>query len=303
MYPMTFREVLPYWDKQAADFLEQLNGIEEIPVYFFDPLKDYFKKYLITGGLPAVVNELNQTQSFERCDSVLENLLLSYRGDFAKYPLMKDTAKIGLVFNSLPAQLARENKKFVYQLIRSGARAKEYEDAIQWLLNCGLVYQIKLCTKPGIPLSAYDDFNAFKLYCMDVGLLRRMSRLSSMAYTEGNRLFTEFKGAIIENYILQSIIPQFEDAPRYWTSGNEAEVDFIVQSGNEIIPIEVKSEDNIKSRSLTLFHQKFQPRLRIRYSLKNLHYRDGILSIPLFLSDYTNELIQRVKDVAPLSHQ
>ena len=303
MYPMTVREVLPYWDKQAADFLEQLNGIEEIPVYFFDPLKDYFKKYLITGGLPAVVNELNQTQSFERCDSVLENLLLSYRGDFAKYPLMKDTAKIGLVFNSLPAQLARENKKFVYQLIRSGARAKEYEDAIQWLLNCGLVYQIKLCTKPGIPLSAYDDFNAFKLYCMDVGLLRRMSRLSSMAYTEGNRLFTEFKGAIIENYILQSIIPQFEDAPRYWTSGNEAEVDFIVQSGNEIIPIEVKSEDNIKSRSLTLFHQKFQPRLRIRYSLKNLQYRDGILSIPLFLSDYTNELIQRVKEVAPLSHQ
>jgi hypothetical protein len=295
MFPMTFREVLPYWDIQAAAFLEQLNHIEEIPQYFFDPLKDHFKKYLITGGLPAVVSEFNQAQSFERCDSVLENLLLSYKGDFAKYPVMKDTAKIGLVFNSLPSQLARENKKFVYQLVRSGARAKEYEDAIQWMVNSGLVYQIKLSTKPSMPLSAYDDLNAFKLYCMDVGLLRRMSRLSSMAYTEGNRLFTEFKGAITENYILQSIITQFEDAPRYWTSGNEAEVDFIVQSGNEIIPIEVKSEENVKSRSLTLFHQKFQPRLRIRYSLKNLQYRDGFLNIPLFLSDFTKEFIPMVK--------
>ena len=122
-----------------------------------------------------------------------------------------------------------------------------------------------------------------------------MSRLSSIAYTEGNRLFTEFKGAITENYILQSIISQFEEAPRYWTSGNEAEVDFIVQSGNEIIPIEVKSEDNVKSRSLTLFHQKFQPKLRIRYSLKNLHYIDGFLNIPLFLSDFTRDLILMVK--------
>lgn len=295
MFPMTFREVLPNWDKQAVTFLEQISQLEEIPQYFFEPLKDHFKKYLITGGLPAVINEFNLTQSFERCDSILENLLLSYRGDFAKYPVMKDTAKIGLVFNSLPSLLARENKKFVYQLVRSGARAKEYEDAIQWLVNSGLVYQIKLSTKPGMPLSAYDDVNAFKLYCMDVGLLRRMSRLSSMAYTEGNRLFTEYKGAITENYILQSIISQFEDVPRYWTSGNEAEVDFIVQSGNEIIPIEVKSEENVKSRSLTLFHQKFQPRLRIRYSLKNLQYRDGILNVPLFLSDFTKEFIPMVK--------
>jgi hypothetical protein len=295
MFPMTFREVLPYWDNQTAAFLEQITGIEEIPQYFFDPLKDHFKKYLITGGLPGVVNEFNQTRSFERCDSVLENLLLSYKGDFAKYTVMKDTAKIGLVFNSLPSQLARENKKFVYQIVRSGARAKEYEDAIQWLVGSGLVYQIKLSIKPSMPLSAYDDLNAFKLYCVDVGLLRRMSRLSSIAYTEGNRLFTEFKGAITENYILQSIIAQFEDEPRYWTSGNEAEVDFIVQSGNEIIPMEVKSEDNVKSRSLTLFHQKFQPRLRIRYSLKNLQYREGFFNIPLFLSDFTKELVLMIK--------
>lgn len=295
MYPMTFREVLPNWDDKAAGYLNQLNTIEEIPAYFFNTLIDHFKKYLITGGLPAVVREFNQSNNFERCDELLENLLLSYKGDFAKHPVMKDVAKIGWVFDSLPSQLARENKKFVYQLVRTGARAKEYEDAIQWLVLSGLVYQIKQITKPGIPLSAYDDLSAFKLYALDVGLMRRMSHLSTMAYTEGNRLFTEFKGAMIENYILQSIINQFEDVPRYWASGNTAELDFIVQYQNEIIPIEVKSDENVKSRSLTLFHQKYQPALRIRYSLKNLQYKDGFLNIPHFLSDYSTAFIEIAK--------
>lgn len=295
MYPMTFREVLPNWDDKAAGYLNQLNTIEEIPAYFFNTLIDHFKKYLITGGLPAVVREFNQSNNFERCDELLENLLLSYKGDFAKHPVMKDVAKIAWVFDSLPSQLARENKKFVYQLVRSGARAKEYEDAIQWLVLSGLVYQIKQITKPGMPLSAYDDLGAFKLYALDVGLMRRMSHLSTMAYAEGNRLFTEYKGAMIENYILQSIVNQFEDVPRYWASGNTAELDFIVQYQNEIIPIEVKSDENVKSRSLTLFHQKYIPDLRIRYSLKNLQYKDGLLNIPHFLSDYTKEFIEIAK--------
>ena len=292
MYPMTFREVLPFWDKHSAEYLNQIDSLAEIPSYYFNTLTDHFKKYLITGGLPAVVSEFNRTSSFEACDAILENLLLSYKGDFTKHPVMKDIAKIGLVFDSLPSQLSRENKKFVYRLIRSGARAKDYEDAIQWLVRSGLVYQIKLTAKPAIPLSAYDDLNAFKLFVLDVGLIRRMARLSPLAYGEGNRLFTEFRGALAENYILQSIIPQFDDIPRYWSSGNTAELDFIIQHHNKIIPVEVKSDENIKSRSLTLFHQKYQPELRIRYSLRNLHYRDGLLNIPLFLSDYTVELIE-----------
>ena len=292
MYPMSFREVLPNWDPNAAGYLNQLKKIEEIPGYFFTTLIDHFKKYLITGGLPAVVQEFNQSNNFERCDALLENLILSYKGDFSKHPVMNDIARIVLVFDSLPGQLARENKKFVYQLVRPGARSKDYEDAIQWLIRAGLVYQIKRTSKPSIPLSAYDDLTAFKLYAMDVGLIRRMARLSPMAYAEGNRLFTEFRGALIENYILQSIISQFEDAPRYWSSGNMAEVDFIVQYRNEIIPVEVKSDENVKSRSLTLYHQKYQPSLRIRYSLKNLYYRDELLNIPHFLSDYTKELIE-----------
>lgn len=291
MYPMTFREVLPYWDEQSARFLDQLDQIAPLPELFFNDLVDTFKKYLIIGGMPGVVKEFNQSKTFEGCEAILENLILSYKGDFAKHPVMTDVAKIIQVFDSLPSQLARENKKFVYQLVRTGARAREYEDAIQWLVRSGLVHQVKLTTKPAIPLAAYDDVSAFKLYCHDVGVIRRMARLSPMAYAEGNRLFAEFKGALTENYILQSLLPQFEDLPRYWTTGNTAEVDFIVQYQNEIIPIEVKSDENIKSRSLTMYGQKYNPALRIRYSLRNLHLKDGLLNIPHFLADFTDALV------------
>jgi hypothetical protein len=292
LYPLSFKEVLPYWNDNLARFLNQIKSIEPIPDYFFNDLVDNFKKYLITGGMPAVLNAFKQENSFEACESVLQNLIQSYHGDFAKHPVMSDVAKIGQVFNSLPSQLARENKKFIYQLVRTGARAREYEDAIQWLIRAGLVYQVKLISKPSIPLSAYDDVSAFKLYALDVGLMRKMAKLSPTAYTEGSRLFTEFKGSIIENYILQSLAAQFDDLPRYWTSGNSAEVDFVIQYKNEIIPIEVKSDENIKSRSLQLYHQKYNPKLRIRFSLKNLSYQDGLLNIPHFMSDYTKQIIK-----------
>jgi len=294
LYPLTFREVLPNWNKNLAAYVDSIDSLEPIPAFFFNDLIDSFKKYLITGGMPAVINAFNSQNTFEACDTVLQNLILSYKGDFAKHPVMSDIAKISLVFDSLPSQLARENKKFVYQLVRTGARAREYEDAIQWLLRSGLVYQVKLVTKPGIPLAAYDDISAFKLYALDVGIMRKMAKLPASVYAEGSRLFTEFKGAIIENYILQSLVAQFEDQPGYWTSGNTAEIDFLVQYENNIIPIEVKSDENIRSRSLQLYQQKFNPSLRIRYSLKNLVYQDGLLNIPYFLSDYTTEIIKRI---------
>ncbi len=294
LHPFTFREILPYWNDKLSAYLNQLNSTDPLPDYFYNDLLEQFKRYLVTGGMPAVLNILKQESSFEACDSMLHNLILSYQGDFAKQPVMSDVAKIGQVFNSLPAQLARENKKFVYQLIRTGARAREYEDAIQWLVRSGLVHQVKLISKPSIPLSAYDDESAFKLYALDVGIMRKMAKLSPLAYMEGSRLFTEFKGAMIENYILQSLVTQFEVTPRYWTSGNTAEVDFVIQYQNQIIPIEVKSDENVKSRSLSEFHRKYQPKLRIRYSLKNLSYQDGLLNIPHFMSDYTLELIKQI---------
>ena len=295
LYPMTFREVLPNWNNQLHAYLEQLNSLDSIPEYYFNDLLHHFKKYMITGGMPAVVKAFNESQTFENTDDVLNNLILSYKGDFAKHPVMSDVAKISEVFDSLPAQLARENKKFVFQLVRSGARAREYEDAIRWLINAGLVYQIKLCTKPALPLSAYDQHNAFKLYGLDVGIIRKLSKLSPAAIIEGNRLFTEFKGALTENYILQSLIVQFKTIPHYWTSGNTAEVDFLILLNNEIIPVEVKSDENVRSKSLAVYQSAFKPKLRIRYSLKNLQHRDGLLNIPLFLSDYTHDLIQLTK--------
>ena len=152
--------------------------------------------------MPAVINAFNLQSQFQPVERVLQNLILSYKGDFAKHPLMSDIAKIGQVFDSLPTQLSRENKKFVFQLVRNGARAREYEDAIQWLVNAGLVHQIWLISKPALPLIAYDQFNAFKLYGMDVGIIRKMSNLSPIVFGEGDRLFTEFKGALTENYIL-----------------------------------------------------------------------------------------------------
>lgn len=297
LHPFTFKEILPYWNPQLSLYLKQLNNIEPLPDYFYNDLLNQFKKYLTTGGMPAVLNTFKLENTFEACESVLQNLILSYHGDFAKHPIMSDVAKIGQVFNSLPAQLSRENKKFVYQLVRTGARAREYEDAIQWLVRSGLVHQVKLISKPSIPLSAYDDDSAFKLYALDVGIIRKIAKLSPMVYMEGSRLFTEFKGAMIENYVLQSLVTQFEVLPRYWASGNTAEVDFVIQYQNEIIPVEVKSDENVKSRSLTEFQRKYNPKLRIRYSLKNLSYRDGLLNIPHFMADYTFEIIKQLPNV------
>lgn len=294
VYPMTFREVLPYWNPTAAAYLNRDLKIEEIPDYFFNDLLDAYKKYVVTGGLPAVINEYERSKSFHKIDETLQNLILSYVGDFSKHPIISDIAKITQVFESIPSQLAKENKKFVYSLVRSGARAREYEDAIEWLVKTGLVHRVRLISKPNLPLSAYEDPHAFKLYSFDIGVLRKMSQLSPTAYTEGNRLLTEFKGALSENYVLQSLLTQYTTALHYWTSGNTAEVDFTLQHENLIIPIEVKSDENIRGRSLTLYTQKYAPEIRIRYSLKNLQWNDGMLNIPIFLADYTKELIANI---------
>jgi uncharacterized protein len=223
---------------------------------------------------------------------ILKNILNAYTLDFSKHVENRDIPKIGFIWSSIPSQLARENKKFLYQSVKSGARAREYEDALLWLTQAGLLHKIFRCTKPSLPLSAYDDLTAFKIYMPDVGLLRRHSLLDPVAIKEGNRLFSEFKGALSENYVLQSLIMQFETPPRYWTSGNMAEIDFLIQYENTIIPIEVKSDTSVKGKSLTMYNKEFQPEIRIRYSLKNLKQDEGLLNIPLFMADFTRKLIE-----------
>lgn len=203
--------------------------------------------------MPEAVTALLEKQDVGLTQKVLKNILDAYLLDFSKHADNKTVPKIGYVWSSIPSQLARENKKFLYQTVKPGARAREYEDAVLWLSQAGLVYKIFRTNKPYLPLAAYDDMNAFKLYLCDVGLLRRLALLDPIAVKEGNRLFVEFKGALSENYVLQSLVKQFEALPRYWTSEGKAEVDFIIQIENEIIPVEVKSDENTRGKSLVFF--------------------------------------------------
>ena len=292
LYPLSFSEFLSSADSTLYSYLNGLNVLEPLPDIFSNQLTDKFKMYLICGGMPEVAMSLIDSYDVSITQKLLKNVLDAYALDFSKYTENKIVPKINMVWNSIPSQLAKENKKFLYQAIKEGARAREYEDALQWLIQAGLVYKIFRNKSPHLPLSAYDDLAAFKVYLLDTGLLRRMALLDPLALKEGNRLFTEFKGALSENYVLQSLIQQFEGMPRYWTSDGKAEVDFLLQVGNEIFPVEVKSDQNVIGKSMALYYKKFQPRLRLRYSLRNLKLDDGLLNIPLFLSDQTQKLIK-----------
>lgn len=298
--PMTFSEFLiANGDVNLNNCMDTIDKIEPIPEAFFNPLYEKLKMYFVTGGMPESVRVWTQERDVELMQQVLSNILGAYERDFAKHPDPKDFPKISLIWKSIPSQLARENKKFIYKVVKEGARAREYEDALQWLCDANLTYKIYRSTAPGLPISAYDDLSAFKLYMIDVGLLRRLSLLAPSAFGEGNRLFTEFKGALSENYVLQALQNQFEAMPRYWTMDNPRyEVDFLIQRENDILPVEVKSESNVESRSLKKYKEKYgvKVKLRIRFSLNNLRLDDDLLNIPLFMADYADRFIGMALD-------
>ena len=293
--PMTFSEFLvANGDENLAKYIESVDTIEPIPDAFFHPLYEKLKMYYVTGGMPEPVLMWTQNRDTEAMQHSLSGIIDAYERDFAKHPDTKEFPKISMVWKSIPSQLARENKKFIYKVVKPGARAREYEDALQWLVDARLVHKVYRSSAPGLPIAAYDDLSAFKIYLVDVGLLRRLSQLAPTVFGEGNRLFTEFKGALTENYVLQTLIPQFEVAPRYWTQTNPPyEVDFLIQRENDIFPVEVKSEANTTSRSLKKFKELFpdKVKLRIRFSLDNLKLDGDMLNIPLFMADQTDRLI------------
>ena len=293
IYPMTFSEFLiANGDENLKNYLDSVEDIEKIPEAFYNPLYEKLKMYYITGGMPEAVYMWTQERDTELMVKSLNNIIEAYERDFAKYPNIREFPKISMIWKSIPSQLSRENKKFIYKVVKEGARAREYEDALQWLVDANLVSKIYRSSAPRIPLAAYDDLSAFKIYLVDVGLLNRLSLLSPSAFGEGNRLFTEFKGALTENYILQSLIPQFEVTPRYW-SDNVYEVDFIIQNENDVIPVEVKAEKNTKGKSLFKFKEKYSDdvKLRVRFSFDNLTLDGDLLNIPLFMADYSKKLI------------
>ena len=304
MRPMSFSEFLKA--EGAANYDEYLGGldqIETVPDFFHVRLVEHLRRYFACGGMPEALGRWVETGDIVQVDKVLSDLLDSYERDFAKHGGRAQFAKLSQIWNSIPAQLARENKKFVWGAVREGARAREYEDALEWLADAGIITAVRLNAAGGVPLSAYDDLKAFKVYCLDVGLLRRMARLDASAFAISDALFSEFKGSFAENYVLQALLSQLDAAPRYWTNEKpKHEVDFLIQVGNEIVPVEVKSGEVVHSKSLKYYadkHAETTP-LRVRYSLKNLKLDDGVLNIPLYLADRSVPLIKKALDCAHL---
>ena len=293
MGPMSFEEFLiANGDKNYVEYLKSIEKIEPIPEIFAGPLTEKLKMYFIIGGMPESVLVWTEDRDVQTAEKVQSDILSSYESDFGKHAPGEDVPKIRLIWDSLPSQLAKENKKFMYSAVKPGARAREYENALGWLANADLVRKISKISKPSLPISAYEDLSAFKIYMGDVGLLRRHSHLAYSAFTEGSRLFTEFKGALTENFVLQSLYGQFEVKPYYWAE-TPYEVDCVLQRGNDIIPIEVKAGENVSAVSLKNYIKNYadDTPLAVRFSLKNLSLDGKILNVPLYLVDELDRLI------------
>ncbi len=296
MYPMTFTEFLIADGCQnLVDYMNSINIIEKIPDIIFSQLNDKLKYYLIIGGMPEVVNTWISTRNIELVNEVQEQILKGYENDFGKHTEGTNIySKISIIWESIVSQLSKENKKFLYQVAKEGARAREYEDAINWLSDANLVNKIFNITKPDFPLNAYTDLSSFKLYMLDIGLLRRKANLDSRIVIEGNKLFEEFKGALTENYVLNMLIYLNNSNPNYYVFDRH-EIDFMIQEKNKIIPIEVKSSESVNNTSLTKFNSMNDNEISIRFSTNNLDKSGKILNIPLFMVEYTNKLLDIAK--------
>ena len=293
MYPMTFTEFLLADNQEnLVKYMESITKIEKIPDIIFNQLNEKIKSYFIIGGMPEVVKTWVSTKDIEEVNRIQKQILRGYEDDFGKHTDTTNMqAKISIIWESVLSQLAKENKKFLYQVAKDGARAREYEDAINWLNNSNIINKIFNINKPDFPLNAYKDLSSFKLYMSDVGLLRRKANLDSKIVIEGNKLFEEFKGALTENFILNMLLFNYEDKPNYYVFDRH-EIDFILQEKNEIIPIEVKSSENIRNVSLTRFNEINENKISVRFSTRNLDKSGKILNIPIFMAEYIDKLIE-----------
>ena len=287
MFPITFREFLRCDDMEIFQFVENLQEACHLPEIVLNKLKTAYRRYLVCGGMPESVVAMVENQGLDAIDEVLQGILDLYELDFAKYAEPLEIPRIHGVWHSLPSQLAKENRKFIYKVLKTGARAKDYEDALMWLEDAGMVYKINNISKPGMPLKAYEEPNIFKLYASDCGLLRRLANLPGNVISNPTSNYTEFKGALAENAVLQSLMPMLDgSAPNYWSPDSAAELEFVIQWNEDIIPIEVKAENAISGRSLSVFNDKFHPKNRIRFSLLNLQQNGGLLSCPSPLAEW-----------------
>lgn len=284
LYPMSFAEFLrAVAPENLADYVDAFTKGDNLPQIIADKLSTFLRQYYITGGMPEVVLTWKKTFNIEEVESVQQAIINSYELDFAKHAPIKEFPKLTAIWRSIPEQLAKENTKFMFGHVKKGWRSKDLEDALEWLISAGLVYKVCKIEKPFMPLSSYAEETAFKLYLSDVGLLRKMSKLPHEVILDASPLYKEFKGSLTENYVLTELLKSTTDTAYYWSSGNTAEVDFVVQCNSNIVPIEVKSERNVKARSLAEYLKKYEPKYSVKTSMKGEVKTEGLMSLPLYL--------------------
>ena len=286
LYPMSFSEFLTATGD--AQYAQLLNcGAQEPDMQMITALKskyiDALRQYYYIGGMPEAVSAFAARHDFSEVRRIQARILSAYEQDFSKHAPNEIVPRVRMLWNSIPAQLARENRKFVYGHIRKGARAREFELAMQWLIDCGLIHRISRISKPDMPLMAYADFSSFKLFMPDVGLMSAKSDLDLKSLIDGSRVFEEFKGALTEQYVLQQLLSECGILPFYWSAERAtAEVDFVFQHGGEIVPVEVKAEENLKAKSLKQYYDKYKPRIAIRSSMSDFRREDWLVNLPLY---------------------
>ena len=292
LYPLSFMEFLDATGE--SNFIELLKTPKSPNIKVFkEKYIEWLKKYYYIGGMPEVVRTFVETNDFQKVRKVQKNILDAYIRDFSKHISSTGKLKIDLLWESIPNQLTQENKKFVYKKMKSGARADEFGEALSWLINCGLVYKINRITKPALPIKAYEDTKAFKLFILDVGLLCALSKLPARTLIEGDKIFTEFNGALAEQYVLQQLKTLEDLEIAYWISkSGNAELDFIIQTDGYVIPVEVKAHINLQAKSLKVYREKFEPEISIRTSLADFEVNNGLYNIPLYMANKFDEILK-----------
>lgn len=292
LYPLTFQEFLCALGEER--FVEILRGKDtDMVTMFKSKYIDRLREYYFVGGMPEVVQTYVDTKDFNQVREIQKNLLNYYQQDFSKHAEISLVPRLNLVWNSIPMQLAKENKKYIYGQVRKGAIAKDFELAIQWLLDCGLIHKVHRIEKPALPLKAYMNLDIFKIYLLDVGLLMAMTGLNAQVIIDGNRIFTEFKGALTEQYILQQLIAGENVEPYYYSAENsKGEIDFILQGNTSVIPLEVKAEENLRAKSLKAFCEKYKPKYAVRTSMSDYREQEWMTNIPLYNIDRIGEYLR-----------
>jgi len=284
LYPLSFSEFLTALGKeQYSNLINDMNQDPQILKAFSNEFTELLKYYFYIGGMPEVVSTWVETHDFTEVRRVQNELLLTYENDISKHTTPEMANRIRQIWDSVPSQLAKENKKFLYSVVKESARAREYENAINWLKNAGLLIKVHRVNKPGIPVKAYEDLEAFKIFILDTGLLCSMTKLSPQTLLEGNKLFTEFKGSLTEQFVCQQMLSELNIEPFYWSAKDgKSEVDFIFQNDNEIVPVEVKAEINLQAKSFKVYRDTYNPELAFRFSLSDFVDHGILKDIPLY---------------------